>query len=332
MKSKIKTSAMVTLALLECLEDQGLTAKQIESKTGLKRLDKRSPDIQIFATQLIRLWEVATEVTGDPALTLHLRGQYGKNLTHFIHCIALNSKNGLEALDHWSRYSQLVCEVNRVTIEQEEDFLTITFTITDPELRCRWMPEHTMVQLMDYGRLLIGSDFTPIDVRFRHPCPADVKLYRELFRCPVYFEQETNSFTCFKDALLKEFKGSNPHLQSVLINKAESDLKQNLTRSSLKKRVMACIVDELPKGNLNVESVCMGLSMSRSTLHRRLREEATTFNAILTDVRKELAKSYLKQGMNTSQTAYLLGYSNASNFVNAFKRWFNDSPKSYRNL
>ena len=107
-------------------------------------------------------------------------------------------------------------------------------------------------------------------------------------------------------------------------------MKQMSDNGSIKRKVTECIVDELPKGNVNIEKICHAVNMSRSTLHRRLKEEATSFNSILVDVRKDLAISYLEQGMNTSQMAYLWGYSNASNFLNSFKRWFNTSLKNYR--
>ena len=330
MKSEIKTSAMVTFALVEYLEANGVSDQQIEAETKIKVPDKDSTDILISVKQLIRLWEMAIETTGDKALPLHLRERYGRNLTHFIHCIAMNSKNGLEALTHWSSYSKLVCEVNRITLKQYEDQVTLTFTVIDPELQNPWLPEHTFIQLMDYARFLIGNDFSPIEIGFQHTCLSDKRKYEDFFQCPVFFEQDANTFTCSQAALLKEFKSSNPHLQSVLIKKAESDLERISGQHSLRKKVVECIIDELPKGNVNLDGICRLVGMSRSTLHRKLKEENTTFNSVLNEVRRDLVKSYLKQGMNTSQMAYLLGYSNASNFLNAFKKWFRMNPKNFR--
>ncbi len=330
MGNDITTSAVVAFALIECLKDHGLTSGQIKAETGLNETDYSGLDIKIKVRQLIRLWEMAVDVTGDPALTIHLRQTYGKNLTHFINCIAMNSANGLEALKHWSRYASLVCEANRVVVTEANDCATITFINTVPEISNPWIPEHTFYQLIDYARILIGDEFEPVDIRFQHLCPCDPRIYEEFFRCPVYFLQEENSVCCRRELLLKDFKESNPHLQSVLIERAESDLKQLTKSSSFKSRVIECVVEEMPKGSLSVESICKNLNMSRSTLHRKLKEEATSFNFILVDVRMELAKTYLNQDMNVTQIAYLLGYSNASNFLNAFKRWFGVNPGKYR--
>ncbi len=327
MKSEAKSSAIVTLSLLECLKAYGLSPVQIKEKTGVDEIDYQSPDVEIPVKKLIKLWQVATEVTGDPALPLHLNKRFGKNLTHFLYCIAINSKNGFEAIQHWCRYSSLHSEINRVSVEIEDEAVTINFFLAVPELQNRWMHEYPFVQFVQYARQLLGSQYKPIEVRFQHQCPDKEEPYRSFFQCPVYFEQEMNSLTIDKEPLYIEFEQSNQHLQTVLIKKAESDLKNLETNHSLKKQVVEHIIEGLPKGNLTVETICGNLNMSRATLHRHLKEAGTSYKELLTNVRKKLAQSYIEQEMSSSQMAYLLGYSNTSNFVNAFRRWFDANPK-----
>ena len=70
--------------------------------------------------------------------------------------------------------------------------------------------------------------------------------------------------------------------------------------------------------------------MSRSTLYRRLKGEGTTFAAIYDDLRKRMAIDYLcSQKVSIKETAYLIGFSEASSFVRAFKRWMGQLPKAF---
>jgi AraC-like DNA-binding protein len=331
MKKEVKTSATVIYVLLECLKDHGMTAETIEEEIGISERENKNPDLEIPVWQLIKLWETAVKQTGDLALGINLRKRYGQDLTHFVNCIAINSKNGLEALQHWSRYTGLVCETNRVDLSEKSNFIKITFVNVDLKLQYHWGPEHIFYQLVDYARLLIGIDFKPEEIRFQHQCPSKTGTYEDFFKCPVYFEQNENALVLYKAELLKEFKSGNPHLQSVLIQKAESDLVSLSKNNTTHQLVSDCIIKEMPKGGLGIDNVCELLNMSRSTLHRRLKSENTTYNTILTGVRKSLAKTYLDKGMNISQIAYLLGYSNTGNFINAFKRWFGLNPTKFRN-
>ena len=64
-------------------------------------------------------------------------------------------------------------------------------------------------------------------------------------------------------------------------------------------------------------------------MQRRLREEGTSFKALLLEVRKKLAYKYLiEQRLSATDTAFLLGYHSNSQFFGAFKSWFGMTPNS----
>jgi AraC-like DNA-binding protein len=72
--------------------------------------------------------------------------------------------------------------------------------------------------------------------------------------------------------------------------------------------------------------------MSTRSLERRLNEEGTSYTAVLSDLRRELAMQYLDdKTLDVSQIAWLLGYSEVSSFNHAFRRWTSKSPKAVRN-
>ncbi|HWO08502.1 MAG TPA: helix-turn-helix transcriptional regulator, partial [Polyangiaceae bacterium] len=73
------------------------------------------------------------------------------------------------------------------------------------------------------------------------------------------------------------------------------------------------------------------LGLGERTLQRRLRDEGTSFAALLDEARAELARSYLGDSkLAIFEVAYLLGYSEPSAFNRAFRRWTGKSPREYR--
>ena len=62
--------------------------------------------------------------------------------------------------------------------------------------------------------------------------------------------------------------------------------------------------------------------MSRRSLQRRLGDEGTSYLELVDEVRQELARRWVAEGARPlGEVAFLLGYSELSAFLRAFKRW-----------
>lgn len=71
--------------------------------------------------------------------------------------------------------------------------------------------------------------------------------------------------------------------------------------------------------------------VSVRTFIRKLKQEETSYQSLLDEVRKELVVWYLSNGnMTIEQIADLLGYADTSNFSRVFRRWFNQTPSEFR--
>src|SRR5258708_6255031 len=101
-------------------------------------------------------------------------------------------------------------------------------------------------------------------------------------------------------------------------------------------RMLQSFNDDEPELVRTVRSACLNgvggfpsvvdlaaqINVSPRTLHRRLAESGISYQAILDDVRRRLAEEYLRNtALSIEEVAARTGFSEASNFRKAFKKW-----------
>ncbi|GAA0230685.1 AraC family transcriptional regulator [Cryptosporangium japonicum] len=113
------------------------------------------------------------------------------------------------------------------------------------------------------------------------------------------------------------------------------DLRRRLSdlraTASVTDRVRAALHETLPSGDPSMPAVAKQLAVSSRTLQRQLRQEGTTFQAILATTREDLARHYLgHSSMRSTEIAYLLGYDDTNSFYRAFRTWTGTTPDTIR--
>ena len=84
-------------------------------------------------------------------------------------------------------------------------------------------------------------------------------------------------------------------------------------------------------GTYGMEAVAQRLHTTSRTLRRRLEDEGTTFQAVLNEVRANLAKEYLATTrLSSDDIAVALGFSDTASFRAAFRKWTQHTPAEYR--
>ena len=93
----------------------------------------------------------------------------------------------------------------------------------------------------------------------------------------------------------------------------------------------AIIAEELARGAPTIEVVARRMATSTRTLRRRLDDSGTSFRELLDATRAELARTYVRdRRMPLAEVAFMLGFSEASTFHRAFKRWTKMTPAAWR--
>ena len=96
-------------------------------------------------------------------------------------------------------------------------------------------------------------------------------------------------------------------------------------------KVMKVINENLDDSEFNVEALADKIGMSRTQLHRRVKEvTGISVGTFIRNLRLKQASRLLEKGDTTvQQVAWAVGFSNPTHFSAAFKRYFGVSPQEY---
>lgn len=176
---------------------------------------------------------------------------------------------------------------------------------------------------------VVAADL-PEAIWLEFPEPPSIALYQERFHCPVFFNASESAIAFSNSTLDRPAKTSNAEIQAFCEQRCELIR----ARSTAENRVSTRVLNELLNSAQpfpSIERVAHDLCMGERTLRRQLREEGTSFRALLKDVRERLARKYLeKDELTVEEISVLLGYSEPPAFSRAFKHWTGLSPEHFR--
>jgi AraC-like DNA-binding protein len=101
--------------------------------------------------------------------------------------------------------------------------------------------------------------------------------------------------------------------------------------ASVSERIRRLLHRRLDAGDLSLEAAAAALAIAPQTLRRRLRDEGHGFQALKDALRRDAAIDLLaRPELTLPEIAGRLGYSEASTFHRAFKKWTGVAPGEYR--
>lgn len=99
----------------------------------------------------------------------------------------------------------------------------------------------------------------------------------------------------------------------------------------LMERIMKVVNENMSDSGFNVEKMCDEVGVSRTQLHRKLKEmTGVPTSEFLRNIRlNEAARLIREHKINITQVSYMVGFANNSHFSTAFKKYFGMSPTEY---
>ena len=326
-------SALLDYAVSRGADRQALLQSAELAPADLTDQDQRVP---VLAYQSMIAAAIAT--TGDTALLLRHTLESRLEMISVVGQIVHHAASLPHSIEQLNRYLRLMADAN---IPGDHD----RFELLEDGNEV-WIIDHLPIQTSDYVGMEASfarfiSEFRrsfpdrpfALELEVTYAPPPHVDEYPELFRVPVQFNANRNAMRIDPVWISgdTEFEPGNTYVFGVFTRHADQLLHDLGQSDTFRDRIEAHILPDLHEGSLSMDKVARDLGMSRQTLYRRLKEEGVTFADIHDDLRHRMARDYLAaRKVSVNETAYLLGFSEASSFVRAFRRWTGQSPTAFR--
>ena len=319
--------------------EKGATREVLLSESGLTEQDLSDQDNRIPVAAYQTMIGTAIMQTGDTALLLRHTLDSRLETMSVVGQIVHTSASLRHSIEQLNRYLHLMGDVelpigvNRFEVLRTDEGLWIVDHLILPPEQAAWSEISFARFISEFRRSFPGATFE-IGMEVTYSPPPHVDQYPELFRVPVQFNAKRNALQIdlVWDSPDTEFEPGNEYAFGVFTRHADEMLAKLQADTSIRAQIEAQILPKLHEGTISMDKVAKYLAMSRQTLYRRLKEENVTFAEIHDGLRQRMATQYLEgQKVTVNETAYLLGFSEASSFVRAFKRWTGLSPTAYLN-
>lgn len=318
------------LPLLEYLETAGHDPRAILDRAGIPRSALEAPWTRLPQGRFELLWRAAIEATGDPAIALRASTLVKPSTLGVIGYLASASESRRNAFELVQGLTPLLWEDVRCELETDDRVAFIRCRAGRSPRTSRFTTEYAIGLTVTMSRALGATRSDPLEARFSHAAPAYAEEYERILRLPVRFAAGEDGVLFPISTLDRSNPSADAALRQLLERHAADQLARILAEAPFPQRVRARVAAMLPRGQLTADAVAAELSMSGRTLRRRLREEGTSYQEILDDVRAELASRYLgPERRGIDEVARLLGFSDPSAFSKAFRRWTGRTPAAF---
>lgn len=320
-----------TRAIRKALLAAGLDAESLLAEAGIAVERLADPDARLPVAQTRRLWQLAVAASGDPAFGLRVARQVQPTTFQALGYALAASATLAEAYARAERYCRIVTDAGELKLERHgAECHLLLHTVLGEAAPAEEATDAFAALQVRTVRGLSGRSVLPLRVQLRRAPPLQAEPYRLAFHAPVSFGAADNRLVFAAADFDRPLEGANPELARINEGLAAQQLAR-LDQADLPARLRALLIERLPDGEPTAAELAAALNLSLRSLQRKLAERGLRYESLLDDTRRELALAQLREArISLNEIAFLLGFSDASSFSRAFRRWTGLSPTAWR--
>lgn len=315
---------------------QGAAAAELLTVANYGQEALMDEDLRVEAATYNAVVEAALAQVNDPFFGLHAGEHFNLSAAGLVAQITQTSATVKEALQYCCDFSMLACRAIPLSLEKADGEYVLRmkpdplWQVQSPQAALHTLEGHLVFSMREYQQLALKSQ-PPLRVHLTRPRLVDCTELERVFRAPLHFDQSEGALFFSARQVEAPIVTSNYQLLRILVRHAEQQLAVVQEQTGAVLQVRAAVLQLMHFGLPSIEQVAANLHQSVRSLQRRLKTEGYTYQAIIEEVRKELALSYLRQAdLSLTDIAALLDYSDNSSFSRSFKRWMGVAPRVWR--
>jgi AraC-like DNA-binding protein len=316
--------------ILAVLQGFGVDPDEVLTAAGIDPDLFADPDNLITYAARDRLFRQCVSRTGCQHFGLLVGQRMNLKALGLVGLLMRTSPNAGRALVSIVNLLHLHSQGAVMALRVDEDVAMLTYDAFEPGLEATDQTGAGAVAMMlNVMRTLCGPDFRPIEASFGHRRPADIEPFRKFFKVPLYFDAEHYALVFSRDWLDVRPPGADDELQQLL--QKQVDVLESRYSLAFPDQVRQVLRSALVTGYFSESEIAALFSMHSHTFRRRLDASATSFHELVDECRFEMAREMLlNTSLSVSEISASMGYSRASSFIRAFRRWSGVTPGEWR--
>jgi len=325
---------------LDLIESYGASAEAIARSVGMDSEFLYSPDLNLSGVKLNDFFEEAAKVCEDRFFGLKLAQYQSFSILGDVAVPIRNSKTLREALGAFVDNFDQHCQALSLCLLPDEGGVFACY-----ELRGGLSDIHgryeRRVQSIEVGiavacrelKALLGKDWRPSRVQFRHSAPQNLNPFKSVFGDNLFFNQDVNAIyltweECDRPIVFVTEEELNNEEPSQEVD-GQLDTKDENAPFIL--AVNQTIVKLINSDGCTVQKVADSLGMKLRTFQYRLSQINKSYQGLYDDIRFDLAKEYLcGSGLTVTDISERLNFTDPTTFSRFFKRRARVSPAAFR--
>jgi len=317
-------------AIASALEQRGIEPNKIFESAGVVLTTTADPMQRLGNLEISRLFKLAVEASDDPTFGLFVADCLHPGNLHALGYALMSSSTLRDYCNRLVSYYRLASTNAAIRVEETDSDILLITEVNASDV-CVETQDAFVALLVRLMRFIYKPTFNPSSLQLIRPAPeSGPQPYEEYFSCEITFGCPQLVIAIDRAVVDEPLFGASKEL-AQMHDQTVMHYLNKLEKGDVVNRVRTAIVEGLSSGVITKKWVADKLHMSPRNLQIKLADRELSFQQILDDTRNSLALGYIEQSsVAITEIAYLLGFSDVSNFTRAFKRWTGKSPREYR--
>ena len=327
------TPMVFVRSILQALEQRSLPLEPALSSAQIAPSSVIQTGAKVTAAQFEALSAAAMQALDDEALGWFSRplpwGSYG-----LLARASLSAPTLGVALKRWCRHHGLLTRDITLAVETQGDDARISLTEHRSPGGDGTLREFCYVSVLRNVHGLacwfVDSRIPLLGASFPFAAPPHAEVYRLLFDGPTAFDADETGIRFDARYLSLPIRRDEAAMNQMLQRALPIQVRPYRRDRLLVQRVRQ-VLSHQPKDAHNAHDLAALLHISARTLHRQLKEEGASLQALKDEVRRERAMSLLQRTARPiKQIAEAASFQNEKSFIRAFRGWTGVTPGEWR--
>ncbi|MBS0608888.1 MAG: AraC family transcriptional regulator [Proteobacteria bacterium] len=320
--------------VLNAAERQGVARGQLLALAGMAPEELQQERWPI--DHITRLWRAAVQATQDAGFGLKAGSQVGPGNFNVVGDLLQASATLREAIAAAQKYQRLISDGGRLQMVAGAQ---ASWLIYHPRQGTLAFSPHQVEAVLAAVLAFIrgatggslGGAVRPQQVQFSQPRVGPLAGYREVFACPVAFEQAFNGLLLDNALLDAPLQRADERRARTHQRQAAAHLAGLTQGGALVQELRAWMAAALASRVPTRAEAARAAGVSERTLARRMQAQGLAFAGLLDEVRRGAAlQAVAHTARPLADIGQALGFAEPAVFWRAFRRWTGMTPAQWR--